>query len=42
MDVYRLGFWYSYTPDIEIEKIENKFGIIYRQVKYYYRLNMKI
>lgn len=20
MDVYRLGCWYSYTPDIEIEK----------------------
>ena len=26
MDVYRLGCWYSYTPDIEIEKREKLLG----------------
>lgn len=29
MDLYRFGCGYSYTSDIEIEKRENKFGIIY-------------
>lgn len=29
MDLYRFGYEDSYTPDIKIEKRENKFGIIY-------------
>lgn len=28
-DLYRFNSWYSYTPDIEIEKKEDKYGIVY-------------
>ena len=29
MNLYNFGNWYSYTPDIEIEKKDNKYGIVY-------------
>lgn len=29
MDLYKVGYGESYTPDFKIEKRENKFGIIY-------------
>lgn len=29
MDLYRFGHGYSYTPDIEVKKKGDKFGIIY-------------
>ncbi len=28
-ELYKFGDWHSYTPDIEIEKKDNKYGIIY-------------
>lgn len=29
MDIYKFGNCYTYTPDIEIEKKNGKYGIIY-------------
>ena len=29
MNLYSLGNWYSYTPDIEVEKKDDKYGIVY-------------
>ena len=43
MNLYSLGNWYSYTPDIGIEKKDDKYGIVYLPTgETFFRLNTKI